>query len=583
MTNAIPRPEFPRPQFVRKYCKYTDWKNLNGKWQFEIDRELTGTDRELWKSKNDLSSEILVPFCPECKLSGIGDRDFMNQVWYKRDIEIPESWMGGRIILHFEACDYRTTLWINDDEVGTHDGGFVSFEFDITQYVKPGTNKLALRVYDDTTNRSWPSGKQSDQKESYGCMYTRTTGIWQTVWLESVNNAYISSVKQTPVCDQKLLILEAECKYADGMRFSAYAYDRVQDRPAGSVSGIVKSGKCLLVLELNEIDELRLWDLGKPELYDITYILGDDQNPDDCVESYFGMREVYHKDDHLYLNGRKIFQRTVLDQGYYPDSLMTAPSEEELLGDITRAMAMGFDGSRLHQKTFEQRFLYHCDHLGYFVWAEFGNWGLNNKYDTAWEGFVPEWYAAIRRDYNHPCVLGWIPFNETGCMQNQALVRHCVDLVHYYDPYRPVIEASGWAHIGAHTADILDWHDYTQEPEKLAEKLAPLDKGEPISLRDGVVGRPTYISEYGGIGYKPGYIRPNDGEAWGYGNAAVSEEEFLERLRGLTEVLYNNSGVSGFCYTQLTDIEQEQNGLYYFDRRPKFDPDVIKAIIRMKE
>jgi hypothetical protein len=285
------------------------------------------------------------------------------------------------------------------------------------------------------------------------------------------------------------------------------------------------------------------------------------------------MRSTHYSDNKFYLNGKVVFQRLILDQGFYPDGIYTAPNDQELINDIKRSMDMGFNGARLHQKIFEPRFLYHCDVLGYLVWEEHANWGLDISKDKSWESFLPEWLEIIERDYNHPSIIGWCPLNETNKEQNRNFVKFVADMTRAFDPTRPVIDTSGYVHVDG-ASDISDKHNYDQNPITFKEKYANLDKQK--KSYDGFVDNDSpaaFISEYGGIWWSE-----TDSSGWGYGERPNSLDEMIKRYKALTEVLLNNPNIGAFCYTQLTDVEQEQNGLYTYDRKPKMDPAIIKAI-----
>ena len=439
----IPRPEYPRPQLRRE-----KWENLNGEWEYATDRAISGKERGLYKA-DSLPERITVPFCRESVLSGIGDVDFCESCWYLKKINIDQDRLAGRVILNVGACDYKTELWINGSYVGKHIGGYVSFDFDITDKLKAGENNIVFRVTDRLRSGNQPGGKQSNRYESYGCSYTRTTGIWQTVWLEFVPNAYIKNFRLYPDVDNKRIIVDAECVNADGMLLEVKtAFDgETEGKTAVKVGG----GRAHAVVDL---EKLHLWEVGNGRLYDLLLTLGDDK-----ISSYFGMRKIECKDGALILNGKKVFQRLVLDQGFYPDGIYTAPSDRELAADIERSLAMGFNGARLHQKVFEPRFLYHCDRLGYIVWGEHANWGLDISKYEAWQGFIPEWTEVVERDFNHPSIIGWCPLNETQSNQNPEFVGYLAKLTKVLDNTRLYIDASGWTHIDGAT-DIMDMHWY---------------------------------------------------------------------------------------------------------------------------
>ena len=561
----IPRHEHPKPQFQRE-----GWLNLNGQWQFEIDHGNSGVARGLYKDVSDYSMSINVPFCPQSTLSGVEYKDFMKSVWYKRTVNITREQMDGVIFLHFGAVDYKATLYVNEKLVGTHEGGYVSFKFDITEFVCEGENLIVLHAEDDERSRLIPSGKQCEEYNSRGCHYTRTTGIWQTVWLEFCPKTHIDSVKYYPDAEAETLTVIAKLVGKGALTVSA----SFEGKDCGSVSYDSEGGQAILTLKLTE---KHLWEVCKGGLYDLTLTYGED-----TVKSYFGLRSIDYKDKKFYLNGRSVFQRLILDQGFYPDGIYTAPTDAALERDIDLSMAMGFNGARLHEKIFEERFLYHADKKGYLVWAEYPNWGLDHTYADAIYGFLPEWLEEMERDFNHPSIVGWCPFNETwdikGRKQYDPLLVLVYNATKAVDPYRPCIDVSGGYHV---VTDVYDVHDYDQNPEILKSHFHD-ERGKGYAS-NGLCSRqirydgkcPFFVSEYGGI-------RWSNKDGWGYGDAPKTEEEYLTRLKALTDVLLDDPEIFAYCYTQLTDVEQEQNGLYYYDRTPKFPSEVIYPIFARK-
>ncbi len=567
--NAMPRPEYPRPQFVRK-----GWMNLNGTWEFEIDHGASGRARGL-VNKEKLDGEILVPFCPESDLSGVGNKDFMRAVWYKRTFTLPKSAQGKRVFINFGAVDYASEVWVNGVSVGTHRGGYVGFQLEITKALKDGENVVVVCADDDLRSGHQPYGKQCYHYHSAGCSYTRTTGIWQTVWLEWTNDARIKNVRMTPDAVNASLMIEAELDGdVKGAVLKAQASFEGEYEAEISAEADGKFAKMQMLIE-----NVHLWNIGEPNLYDIRFTLEKDGEAADVVDSYFGLRTISFDGMKCLINGKSVFQRLILDQGFYPDGIYTASCDEELKKDIERSMAMGFNGARLHQKVFEQRFLYWADKLGYICWGEMASWGIDPKNAWALPVFLDEWLQVVNRDYNSPAIIGWCPWNETWGETNNGqhaeTMRLSYRVTKAVDPYRPCIDASGGIHV---ETDIFDTHDYEQNPAIYKERYAPdapviYDR---LSGRQKYSGGPVFVSEYGGIGWNP------DGQGWGYGNGPQSEEEFISRYKGLTDALLDNPNHMGFCYTQLTDVEQERNGLYYYDRRPKFDPAVIHAITARK-
>ena len=566
-TSNAPRPEFPRPQFDRGDA---NWLNLNGPWEYQTDRGLTGEQRG-YQNDAPFSETITVPFCRESELSGIGDKDFCECVWYRKTLTLPEAWAGKRVLFHVGACDYYTKVWVNGQYVGDHIGGYVAFSFDITKALKEGENTITLGVWDHLRTGNQPGGKQSVRYHSYACSYTRTTGIWQTTWLECVPNDYVTSTKYYPDIERKKLVIEALTVGGEGMTLTAKASFDGKEQGVGTT--VVHGGKALVEVEL---DELHLWEVGNGRLYDLTLTMGED-----TVDSYFGMRKIECRDGMFYLNGKCVFQRLVLDQGFYPDGLYTASCLGELEADIDRSLAMGFNGARLHQKVFEPLFLSLCDKKGYIVWGEHANWGLDISRESAYQNFIPEWCEIMVRDFNPPAIIGWCPLNETQPNQNNHFVKFLATVTRQYDTTRMYIDSSGWVHVAGVT-DIMDIHDYEQNPEVFAKKLEPLKDGGTYDVHWhcpslSMPEHPTFVSEYGGIRWAP-----QEDAGWGYGQAPMSEEEFISRFKGLTEAILFHPKMGALCYTQLTDVEQEVNGLYTYDRKPKFDPAIMHAVLTQK-
>ncbi|MFC3480829.1 glycoside hydrolase family 2 protein [Kocuria carniphila] len=604
---GIPRPEHPRPQFVREH-----WVNLNGQWDFEIDRSDSGIDRGL--VSRPLAGTITVPFAPESELSGIGDTDFLEAVWYRRVITVPAEWDGLRPVLHFGAVDYDATVWANGVEVARHRGGFTPFSADLSSVVGPGEDvEITVRAR-DLHREVQARGKQATWFANTHCHYTRTTGIWQTVWLEGVPPVSIERLQVTPnVAARTLTVLAPLSRnLADGV-----LRVRVSDPDGRLVAEeSVRTGYDLApsaVVRITE-EDVRLWDVGDPQLYgvEVAVLAEADGAELDRVRSYAALRSVSIDGTSFRLNGRRVFQRLVLDQGYWPESLMTAPSDQALIEDIELSMAAGFNGARLHQKVFEERFLFHADLRGYLVWGEFGDWGVsgqgpvghNQKPDAS---FVAQWIEAVRRDVNHPSIVGWCPLNETHqVLHDRITVLDDVTQAMFWatklaDPTRPVIDASGYSHRVRET-DVYDSHSYEQDPEAFRAEQAGLAHGDPHVNRyhGGEIalpharpeysvphaGQPFFISEYGGIWWNEEEASRADAESagqdqsdsWGYGDRVRSKEEFYERFEGLTNVLLDDSNMFGYCYTQLTDVFQEKNGIYSFDRSRKFDVDRLRRV-----
>ena len=565
---TIPRPEYPRPQFER-----ASWINLNGEWAFEIDNGRSGQARGLYKEDAQLEARILVPFCPESSLSGIGHKDFMYGVWYQREVELTKEQLFGRTVLHFGAADYQTYAYVNGTLAGTHRGGYVSFAFDISALVHEGRNILTVYCEDDTRDPMIPRGKQSEEFYSHGCDYTRTTGIWQTVWLEFMPETHIENVRYYSEIHDASVTIEAELIGKGMLTVEAF----YEGRPVGHAALESSGGHAVLWLPLSE---KHLWEPGAGRLYDLVLTYGEDK-----VKSYMGLRSTRIEGNRYLLNDTPVFQRTILDQGFYPDGVYTAPDEAALVRDIQLSMSCGFNGARLHQKVFEERFLYHCDRLGYLVWGEYPNWGLDHTRPESVFAILPEWLEEVNRDFNHPAIIGWCPFNETwdvkGRKQDDEVLRTVYLATKAADRTRPCIDTSGNYHV---VTDIFDIHDYEQDPEIFASHFARLVSEGVVenhcnSRQTYTPGKAFFVSEYGGIRWS---VRDKGEEAWGYGNAPKTSEEYMARYKALTEALLRNPGIMGFCYTQMTDVEQEQNGVYTFAREEKFPAEFFRSVNSQK-
>lgn len=580
----IPRAEHPNPQWERE-----TWKNLNGPWEFEFDFGCSAVERRLWE-KERFDREILVPFCPESRLSGIGYTDFISGVAYRRNFELSQEELSGRVLLHFGAVDYEASVYVNGTLVGSHKGGYTSFCFDITKHVAPGPNTLFVAVKDDVRSGLQPKGKQAHLYASSGCDYTRTTGIWQTVWLEFVPERHIQSAKYYPDPANGKVTVTGLVQGQGTLQLTALW----EDKPVGEAALSVEDGFFTVQLDLSET---HLWEPGKGGLYTLLLSFGEDR-----VKSYFGLRTAKFQGRKFLLNGKSLFQRFVLDQGFYPEGIYTAPTEEDLVKDIQLSFAAGFNGARLHEKVFEARFLYHCDRLGYLVWGEYPNWGLDHAHPLSTETYLNQWSEAVERDFNHPAIIGWCPFNETWGYREEreknALLTSLYKLTKQLDPTRPCIDSSGNYRV---LSEVYDIHDYDQDTQsfqarwdgltdRIRETGGVIPAEDPFfnSAPEGPSGRapffnqpydnqPIFVSEYGGIRWPDDTV-----EGWGYGNAPATPEEFFARYKGLTEALLNNPEIFGFCYTQLYDVEQEVNGLYTYGRAQKFDIGLIQKINQQK-
>ena len=562
----------PNPQFERKSIEI-----LNGQWDFGFQKAKYGfkfsTDEKRAvevKNKNEYTHKINVPFCVESELSGIQYKDFINMVWYKRIVEIKKD--GNRVHLCFGAADHLTTVLVNGQLAGRHKGGYTSFRFDITDLAVDGENEIFVLCEDDVKNPFVIRGKQSEWKKSHACDYTRTTGIWQSVYIEYVPENYIKNFKIYPDHKNGLVTINFNLKGIAYLTCEAF----FDGKSVGKSTFVDASDNAVMQIKLQET---HLWEVGNGQLYDLEITFGEDK-----VYSYFGLRNVRLDGYKFLINEKSVFQRLVLDQGFYKKGIYTAPSDEDLMKDIELSMALGFNGARLHQKVFDPRFLYFCDKMGYIVWGEYANWGLDYSNPRSVDVFLKEWGEAIERDFNHPAIIGWCPFNETwdykGRHQYDPLLATVYDFTKAVDNTRPCIDTSGNFHV---KTDIFDLHDYSYDVEffkknydrfmtedYLYQHVLVENKG-----RQEYKGEPVFISEYGGIKW----VSDESIKSWGYGEDVKTPEEFADRYVGLTDVILSNYKMFGFCYTQLYDIEQEQNGLYTYDREKKFSDEIYKRII----
>lgn len=574
VSTSIPRPEHPRPQFER-----VDWLNLNGAWTFAFDFGRSGAQSGFADSQG-FERTILVPFCPESFLSGVAHTDFIESLWYHRTFSVPAEWAGRSILLHFGGVDFQCEAFVDGQLVGRHWGGTSSFSFDISAQAAPGSeHQLVLAVQDELRSNRQPSGKQCPVLKSRGCHYTRTTGIWQTVWLEAVDPYGLDSCQVVPDLDAACFHLTPRLRTVKaGLRLRATLL--ADGLPVSQAEHPAVSG---IALEL-PVPSPRPWSPAEPYLYDLRLEVLDGEWVIDTVRSYAGLRKVHLEGGRFYLNNAPFYLRLVLDQGFYPQGIWTAPSDAALRRDIELSQQAGFNGARLHQKVFEERFHYWADRLGYLTWGESSSWGMDIKEPVSARNFLSEWREIVVRDRNHPSIVAWTPFNEThdvgDRIQHARLHTDAYELTHDLDPTRPVNDASGYVHV---KTDLWTVHTYEQDPVKLAEQLA---------LKGGAVfrnypeyeipygGQPYLVDEFGGIKWIPEDRRPFADNSWGYGAGPRSLAEFYQRLEGQVDVLLGLEHVAGFCYTQLTDVEQEQNGIYTYDRTLKFDMAKIRRIFQ---
>jgi beta-galactosidase/beta-glucuronidase len=571
------------------------WESLNGPWRFTFDDGLR------YRSPAEIrhwSHTILVPFAPESRRSGIADTGFHRACWYEREFECPEPEGGGRVILHFGAVDYHARIWINGMPVVEHEGGHTPFRADITHALDPsGRQRVTVRVEDDPHDLEKPRGKQDWRLEPHSIWYPRTTGIWQTVWWERVAPTYLTSIQWEPNIERWELAVHAFVGGTELEDLCLLVSLYVGEQLLAKDSYRVVSHEVHRRIGLSDpgIDDFRnelLWSPERPTLIDAHVELLRGSEVIDSLRSYTALRSIGTQRERLLLNGRPITMRMVLDQGYWPESLMTAPSDEALKRDVQLAKAMGFNGVRKHQKIEDPRYLYWADKLGLLVWEEMPSaYRFTRKAITR---MVREWTEAIERDASHPCIVIWVPFNESWGVPDLTTVPAARDavaalyhLTKTLDPTRLVIGNDGWE---SSATDVIGMHDYDGDPKHLRTRYGPEVKSQEVVDRrwtggriltlDGYPhqGQPICLTEFGGIALIDPQRHAQPGE-WGY-QSVRDAEEFAALVTALLEVARTTAMFSGFCYTQFADTFQEANGLLYEDRTPKIPLERIANAVR---
>lgn len=578
------RESHPRPDFVRE-----PWVSLNGPWAFAFDDEDVGL-KEGWQNREvGFPFSIQVPFTYQTKSSGIDTPEHHEVIWYKRGFEVPEAMKNGHVLLKFGAVDETCQVFVNGQNIGGHEGGYTPFEFDITPYLKAGENTLALRVR-DSRDRGQPRGKQYWQDGLMGCWYTACSGIWQSVYLEGLQGVGVRRVQVRPDVDNRLAHLLLELDGEPGKDLYAEFEVRFKGEHIAATTCLV-SGKRLEVSLGAEA--LQLWSPEAPNLYDLSVTLKRGDAVNDRVMTYFGLRKIEAKNGEVLLNNSPVYQRLVLDQGYWPDGLMTPPDGEAIKKDVEFIKAFGFNGARKHQKIEDPRFYYWCDRLGMLCWGE-----LPSAYE-----FTPDMMTKltntmaefILRDFNHPCIIAWTPLNESWGVKDiyknkrqQAFSQTLYHLCKALDGTRAVSGNDGWEQT---VTDISALHDYADKGEDITRHFLTREKAETgsvnsrMSYAEGFSPSPDsafLITEYGGIAmaHKGAQGRMANMDTWGYHGKVDSESAFLERYRAVTDAIRELPYCRGYCYTQLTDVMQEINGLLTPERVPKVNPEFIREINR---
>jgi beta-galactosidase/beta-glucuronidase len=574
---------YPRPDFLR-----SEWIDLTGEWKFNFDDLNTG-EKQKWYISHEYSQKIIVPFVYQSELSGINTSDIHDVVWYEKNFNIEEKFKEKNIIVKFGAVDFYTKVWINGIFVGEHTGGYSSFDLNITKYINyDEDNIITLRVEDDSYLMEQPRGKQMWTDKTFGCWYKRYTGIWQPVWIDIVDEIHVESFNITPDIDNRKVGVKVYLnKYSSPI--SVGIKITFKDQCISNLKFI--TDKRPIDVDVNiehnmfEWNGIALWDCENPNLYDIEFTVYNNERPVDVVKSYFGMRKVSVYKNKIHINNVPFYQKLLLNQGYYDKGHITPKNDEAIINDIKYIKDLGFNGIRIHEKIESPRFLYWCDKMGLLVWEEMPSaYVFSNR---SIKLLINEWQDIIERDYNHPCIIIWVTFNESWGVSNllsdksqQAYVKAAYNLTKAMDQTRLVVGNDGWEHT---ETDICTYHDYVKKGEELVEAYKDIDKfvnGVPAKLyprytfADGhkYSGQPVIISEFGGISMA------ND-SGWGYNDKVKDDNEFIDRIRSLVMAIKSLDYVCGYCFTQFTDVEQEQNGLMTMDRKFKIDPLLIKGIV----
>ena len=584
---AIPRPEHPRPDFMRP-----TFHNLNGAWAFAFDDKNVGLAQRWQKSGTPLPLSIQVPFCYQSAASGIHLDEIHPVMWYRRAFTVPDAMAGQRVLLRFGAVDYACRVYVNGEMVGTHEGGYTPFSFDITPALQPGENDVCLRV-EDAPDCTQPRGKQYWRTGLMGCWYTPTSGIWQTVYLEAVGACALQTVHITPDIDSLVAHVALTLEAMPQRPLRVEVEVSCEGAPVRTVCSDMVDRQLSLPIHMiaqGDLNPVRLWSPQHPALYDVKVRVLEDARVLDEVTTYFGMRKVEVRDGRVLLNNHPFYQRLILDQGYWPESLMTPPSDEAIRADLQWTRDFGYNGARKHQKVEDPRYYYWADKMGLLVWGEvpsmyaFTQASVAHLADTL-QGF-------IARDYNHPCIIAWVPLNESWGVpqifnhaQQQATGRMLYHLAKASDGTRLVSGNDGWEQT---TTDICALHDYAAQGEVIAAHFATREQVERLgndshlcyAVGEVPTGKEAFlVTEYGGIAYSSRGAQEDMGgmSTWGYHGKEPDEASFLARFSSVTDAIRDLPYCEGYCYTQLTDVMQEINGLLSPDRKPKVDVAAFKA------
>lgn len=573
----------PRPDLYRE-----NWISLNGEWSFAFDDKEEGIKSQWFKTSLLSSEKIIVPFCYQCSESGIGDVDIHKHLWYEKRVPVTDLMKEKRVWLHFGAADRNTRVWINGTEAGNHVGGFTPFSLSVSEYLHADDEEMRITVYcNDDNSADQVRGKQHWNRETDRCWYTATSGIWQNVWLELTGEIRVERIALTPDIDQNT-VSAVVCLSEEPENGRVCWSVSLDEKKLLSGEQNINKKRDRFVVPFNRPDcidnRIGLWEPEHPVLYDMKIEFYSGEQLLDCVETSFGMRKIEQKNGRVFLNHVPVYQKMILDQGYWEDSLMTPKTAEDLLKDLLLVKEMGFTGVRKHQKLEDPRFLHYADKLGVLVWEE-----MPSNYEFSDEGvreIANACVEMVERDYNHPSIITWVPFNESWGIRDvlwdkrqQNFAEGIYHILHAMDPTRLVSTNDGWEAV---RTDIIGIHDYESSGEKLSDKFKDLDylmstnAVEKMVLSDGKMynGEPVFLSEFGGIALEDG-----NAKSWGYNKKAADKDEYLNKLENLFVAVQRISYLNGYCYTQLTDVEQETNGILDMKRNPKVNLHEIRRIV----
>lgn len=577
----IKREDYPRPDLIRE-----NWVDLNGNWKFCFDDGDIGRKQRWFEKGINGTHRIKVPFCYQSQAGGVEDSEYHEILWYERTITIPVNQKGSRCLLHFGAVDYEMSAWVNGDYAGSHVGGSCAFTLDITDQVRYGEdNRITLRVWDG--RECWlPRGKQYWKQECDRIWYTPVSGIWKNVWMEFTGGLYVTRMLLTPDIDARCVRAEITLNRVPREKALCRAEISHEGCQTKELTFTLSGRNQFITIDLEEedyADEIQYWSPDNPWLYDIDLSLMEEGCCTDHVSGYFGMRKISMRGSRILLNNKPYYQKLVLDQGYWRDTLLTPPDVASLEKDILLAKEMGFNGARKHQKVESAAYYYLADKLGFLVWAEYPSAYrfCTMEMERLWD----EWTQMVSELYNHPSVIVWVPLNESWGVRNivtdpkqQKFASSLYEMTKAFDISRLVSNNDGWEQVTE--SDICGVHDYTAEGGELEKKFTCHTE----ALFDGAAEhrllfaeghryeeKPVLLTEFGGIAFE-------QEEGWGYNGTVADEEAFLRRFNGIVRAAQNASILSGYCYTQLTDVFQEANGLLTMDRKPKVDPANIRMI-----